>query len=460
MLTRRCFLGSSGVGVLALSSGCRPPMMLRSAYGREMSHRSLADQSLADKVQLKRWKNRVLGYPINMNDPPEEFFGWRDELFRAGIDAFAFNNVGNPFEESPIPYNTHDFERQTIGAFGKLFAFPAEDTWGFLSHSGTDSNMHGMYMGRTLLRGRTGLLPKAYFTREAHYSVQILRDLLGLEAVTVATLPDGGMDPNDLADKLAKNGDAPALVVATVGTTFKGAIDDVDQIQEQLQGHDSYLHVDAALFGGYLPFTQHGAEVSHSADDGDGAGRYDSIAVSCHKFFGFPSPAGLFITTQSRYDEFNELFSRIHNPEYIHHVPGTITCSRDAVKPAEFYFFTTPPALDRQAADARMMLTNARYLLDQLNTHFPQLTAQRANPLSNTIYFRNPGESIVKKYSLATMHQEVDQESVDFAHVVVMPHVSRRVLAEFLTDVENAEVGSPSEIPADRQDRQLSEAVG
>jgi histidine decarboxylase len=68
--------------------------------------------------------------------------------------------------------------------------------------------------------------------------------------------------------------------------------------------------------------------------------RYDSIAVSCHKFFGFPAPAGLFITTKSHFDEFNELFSQIHNPEYIHHVPGTITCSRDAVKPAEFYFFS------------------------------------------------------------------------------------------------------------------------
>ena len=92
-------------------------------------------------------------------------------------------------------------------------------------------------------------------------------------------------------------------------------------------------------------------------DDSHGvSGRYDSIAVSCHKFFGFPSPAGLFITRQSLYAEFNELFSEIHNPEYIHHVPGTITCSRDAVKPAEFFYFTTPTALAKQAEDAELML--------------------------------------------------------------------------------------------------------
>ena len=56
-------------------------------------------------------------------------------------------------------------------------------------------------MGRTILKGRTGVLPKACFTRETHYSVQILRELLGLETVTVGTLPDVGMDPDDLAEK-------------------------------------------------------------------------------------------------------------------------------------------------------------------------------------------------------------------------------------------------------------------
>jgi glutamate/tyrosine decarboxylase-like PLP-dependent enzyme len=322
MLTRRGFLNFSGLGILAISTGCQPLAFQRSVYGADIS-----SNTLQQKAKAKRLKNRLLGYPINMNTPSEDFFAWRKELFEAGIDAFAFNNVGNPFKESPIPYNTHDFERETIQKFGKLFAFPADDTWGFLSHSGTDSNMHGMYMGRTILKGRTGSLPKAYFTNEAHYSVQILRDLLGLETVMVNTLSDGGMDPDDLSHKLAVNTDAPALVVATVGTTFKGAIDNVDQIQQKLAGHASYLHVDAALFGGYLPFTPHAAIVSYRVNEDANSGRYDSIAVSCHKFFGFPSPAGLFITKQSLYEEFNGLFGQIHNPEYIQHVPGTITCS-------------------------------------------------------------------------------------------------------------------------------------
>jgi len=52
--------------------------------------------------------------------------------------------------------------------------------WGFLSHRGTNSNMHGAHIGRTLLKERTGALPKIYYTAEAHYSSQINRDLLSL----------------------------------------------------------------------------------------------------------------------------------------------------------------------------------------------------------------------------------------------------------------------------------------
>jgi glutamate/tyrosine decarboxylase-like PLP-dependent enzyme len=434
MLTRRRFLGYGAAGFLALGGGGCSPHNLERLIDQPDQAAKL-NGSLAGKSEHAKLKNRLLGYPINMAYPPEEFFEWRRELNGAGIGQFAYNNVGNPYKASSIPYNTHDFEREIILTYGKLLEFPANKTWGFISNSGTDSNMHGMYMGKILLKGRTGNLPKAYFTKEAHYSIQILRDLLGLETVFVNTLPDGGMDAGDLKLKLAENSDQPALVVATIGTTFKGAIDLVESINEVLKPYPSYLHVDAALFGGYLPFTSHRNEVVYHTPDKPNAARYDSIAVSCHKFFGFPAPAGLFLTTKNRFEEFNAYFSRIHNPEYIHHVPGTITCSRDAVKPAEFYFFTTPSAMAALTGQAKTILDNTAYLLQEMQTSTPQLKATRANVLSNTIYFRKPGEWIVKKYSLATMRLEINQQPQEYAHVVVMPHAESEILNEFLSDL-------------------------
>jgi histidine decarboxylase len=430
MLTRRRFLSFAGAGIIAINADCSPANL------NWLPNQKNKTLSLADHLKIKKFKSLLLGYPINMNTPTEDFFLWRQQLLNAGIGTFSYNNVGNPFKESAIQYNTHDFERELILRFGNLYGFPPSDTWGFLSNSGTDSNMHGMYMGRTILKGRTGVLPKAYFTKEAHYSIQILRDLLGLETVFVDTLPDGGMDSNDLMQKIADNSNYPALVIATIGTTFKGAIDHIDLIQKSIKDHPSYLHLDAALFGGYLPHTSYSNEVLYQYKDISADVRYDSIAVSCHKFFGYPSPAGLYITTKSHFDEFNQLFSKIHNPEYIHHVPGTITCSRDAVKPAEFYFFSSPTAMTRQKEDAHTMLQNTAFILDQMQTHFSHLQPTRSNDLSNTIYFKVPKDRIVKKYSLATMHLEIGETKQDYAHVVVMPHANRKVLTEFLNDLD------------------------
>lgn len=430
MLTRRRFIGYSGAGMLALSGGCVP--LEHSQTEKTDSLPTSLNPSIKAKADQSTRRQYFLGYPVNLCDPPAAFFDWRRELNKAGIGKFAYNNVGNPFQDSSVPFNTHDFESELILRFGQRFAFPSNNTWGFLSHSGTDSNMHGLYMGRTLLKGRTGVLPKAYFTREAHYSIQILRDLLGLETVLVDTLADGGMDAEDLRRKLADHTVNPALIVATVGTTFKGAVDRIDDIRQALKGINSYLHLDAALFGGYLPYSGHADEVhfQHS-----GVPRYDSIAVSCHKFFGFPSPAGLFITTEDHFSEFNELFSRIHNPEYIHHVPGTITCSRDAVKPAEFYYYSTPEASSQFTEDAQSLLNHTTYLMDQMRRHLPAWQPERCNELSNTVFFRKPSDRLVKKYSLATMHLEKYQRQLDYAHVVVMPHVNRIILDELLTDL-------------------------
>jgi histidine decarboxylase len=434
MLTRRRFLNIGFAGLAATAAGCHPADL---AWENNPVNRTLASHpALVGKAALADKKRLFLGYPINMNSPPEEFFAWRRELRTAGIGSFAYNNVGNPYRPSAIPFNTHDLERETILAFGKLLGFEPDNIWGFLSHSGTDSNMHGMYMGRTLLKGRTGLLPKCYFTKEAHYSIQILRDLLGLEGVLVRTHSDSGMDTDHLAQTLAENVQYPALVVATAGTTFKGGIDNVELIRKVLGKHPSFLHLDAALFGGYLPYTEHRGIVAHHSEDNPTQNRYDSIAVSCHKFFGFPAPAGLFVTRGKVFEEFNELYGRIHNPEYIGHVPGTITCSRDAVKPAEFRYFSTDHAMKKLAADAQAILSGTQYLLSEMQNNFSDLQPRRSSEYSNTLYFRKPGDWLVHKYSLATMHLSDGRSTQDYAHVVVMPHADRQVLEEFLSDLE------------------------
>lgn len=434
LLSRRKFLGLAGT--TALVATCSPNAL----PDHPLFNKSLGTpptDSLKGLQEFLPKRDQLLGYPINMNIPPKEFFTWRKQLFNVGLNQFGFNNVGNPYDHSHIPFNTHHFEKELIERFGLIYGFSPQNTWGFLSNSGTDSNMHGIYIGRTLLKSRSGITPKIYFTQEAHYSIQILRNLLNLDWVIVETNADGSMNTNDLSQQLLANPNHPALVVATIGTTFKGAIDSIDDIQTKLNNRESYLHLDAALFGGYLPHTSFAADLLQETTQATKikSTRYDSIAVSCHKFFGFPSPAGLFITTQSIFEDFQLQFEKIHDPEYILQVPGTITCSRDAAKPAEFHYFSSANAFSKQVDDAKKMLDNANYLLTEMRNHYAHLNPTRANNRSNTIYFKRPNDAVVNRYSLATMGLTAGSLRVPYAHIVVMPHVNKHILDTFLTDL-------------------------
>jgi histidine decarboxylase len=436
MLSRRHFIEASAVLAGASVALCRPALAMT---GNPPAPVAAGTPGAAQRHYLQ-WRRQFygehdpkifLGYPANMNGVSEGFLAWREALREVDLGELLTNNVGDPFRK-PAPYTTHPLEMDLVQRFAGRFGFPADDSWGFVSHSGTDSNMHGAYIGRTLLQQRTGVRPKIYYTAEAHYSIQIIRDLLGLEEVLIATGPDAGMDLGDLAAKLAQHPDSPVLLVATIGTTFKGGIDDIDGIRARLKDRPSYLHLDAALFGGYLHASPFAGELHQYRD---GHKRYDSIAVSCHKFFGYPAAAGLFICGRQDFEEYRGYFEQVHDPAYISHVPGTITCSRDAVKPAEFHYFCTPESLAVQTADAAQVLADAQYLQEQMQRHFPELQSQRANSRSNTVYFNNTVSQRVRdKWVLATIAGS-DQRGPSLAHAVVMPHASRGILDQFLEDL-------------------------
>ena len=88
-------------------------------------------------------------------------------------------------------------------------------------------------------------------------------------------------------------------MVYAMGSTFKGAIDDQPSLNKVLARYPNmpvYRHLDAALFGGYLPFSRFRSMVNRNTIP------FDSISISGHKFFGIDSPCGMFITTRKIYD--------------------------------------------------------------------------------------------------------------------------------------------------------------
>ncbi len=367
--------------------------------------------------RMVKEKKTAVGFPCNQNVKLADFYHW---YAVSGLADVAMNNVGDPRRPSLFSLNTHEFENEVIDFFSPLYGFSPQEAWGIVTSSGTDGNNHGIYFGVKCLRSLSDIKPILYVSEEAHYSIMRLSDLQSLEMKQIPTNVRGEIEVP--AFEQALDTSRPALIVIAVGTTFKGGIDNQEAIDEVLTRKRPvavYRHVDAALFGGYLPFTEHADLVNHSLR------HFDSIAVSGHKFFGFDEPLGLFITT-------NEVLAR-QNPfrvSYLNDSVPTISCSRSALAPLKFWWQIHKTGVEGYRRQAELILKNAIYLKQQLDEiNYPAWK----NDISNTVYFQRPSDWVMKKWSLAPY--EDDRLGGKLAHDIVMRHEGMHTIDHFVQDI-------------------------
>lgn len=363
-------------------------------------------------------KGQMIGFPGNQNVDLQEFYRWYAE---SGLADVSMNNVGNPRASSLVALNTHQFENEVIDFFAPLYGFTKEKVWGIVTYSGTDGNNHGIYFGVKYLQSLSDIKPVLYVSEQAHYSIKKLGDLQNLE---MRFIPADTMGQIDVAAfEKALDPKRPALVVVAMGTTFKGAIDDqqaIDNVLKRKKPVAVYRHLDAALFGGYLPFSDHAELVNRTKT------HFDSIAVSGHKFFGLDEPMGIFITSK-------EVLSR-QNPfkvPYLNDAVPTITCSRSALGALKFWWKITRTGQDGYSRQAATILKNAEYLKKRLEAiKYPVWK----NDHSNTVFFRRPSKWVMQKWSLAP--DEDPRLGGELAHDVVMQHVGLETLDLFVEDIK------------------------
>ncbi len=357
-----------------------------------------------------------LGYPGNNDIKLQEFYRW---YTGNDLERIIINNAGDPFSKGDHTLSSLDFEREVIEYFAPKYGFTPDDTWGLVTMSGTDGNNHGIYFGVNYLKKRTGKTPIVYVSDEAHYSNYRLCDLQHLDVRLVKSDEMGRMIPDSLEAVLDTT--RPCLMIYAMGSTLKGAIDDQTALNEVLARHkemEVYRHVDAALFGGYLPFTEHRDMVNRQKTP------YESISISGHKFFGIDSPCGLFITTRHIYDNQNTF-----DIPYLNANMRMISCSRSGVEPLKFWWLMKTVGDSGYTEQAKQLMENTEYLKKQLKKMgWPNWN----NEFSNTVLFRRPSDKLVRKYNLAC--GEAFGQKV--SHIVVMQHVTKDAIDAFIKDLK------------------------
>ena len=184
------------------------------------------DSLLREFDELSR---RSVGYPCNLDF---------DYTALLPFMRYVINNVGDPFHDSNFQSNTHEIEREVIGIFADLMHISREQVWGYVTSGGTEGNMYGLYLGRELFPDGV-----VYFSQDTHYSVVKIMSVLKVRNIMIRSQDNGEIDYDDLHETIRINRDVPAIVMANIGTTMKGAIDDVSRIRE----HPGRPRVDQVL---------------------------------------------------------------------------------------------------------------------------------------------------------------------------------------------------------------------
>ena len=351
----------------------------------------------------------LLSYPYNLDFD----FGPLEGLLK-----YSINNLGDPFIESNYGVHSREFEIGVLQWFARLWEISDEDCWGYITNCGTEGNLHGLLVGREVLPD--GIM---YASRESHYSVFKAARMYRMDAVKVDTLQTGEIDYEHLRRELTRNTGRPAVLNLNIGTTVKGAVDDLDRVLQVLTdcGYTEdkfFIHCDGALFGLMLPFVRD----ARRGAAGDGVVTFrkpiGSVSVSGHKFVGVPMPCGVVMT---RMRHVMKLSSDI---EYLNSRDATIMGSRNGHAPIFMWHTLTRKGYDGMRDDVEACIANAQALKKMLEDVKVDVML---NELSSTVVFERPlEEAFVKKWQLAC--------EGDIAHVVVMPNVTVPQLREFVDE--------------------------
>src|SRR5436309_845110 len=141
---------------------------------------------------------------------------------------------------------TAELEREAVGMLAETVGVP-EPFLGHLTSSGTVANLEALWVSRELRPG------EAIVSGEnAHYTHARMCEVIGAAHEVMPEDALGRLDAAALESRLRSGG--VGTVVATLGTTSLGALDDVETIASLCASFDARLHVDAAYGGFFGPF--------------------------------------------------------------------------------------------------------------------------------------------------------------------------------------------------------------
>ncbi|ESU23666.1 L-tyrosine decarboxylase [Flavobacterium enshiense DK69] len=344
------------------------------------------------------------------------------------------NHIGcHTFGASESAFSgTQEMEREVLKVLAvDVFKAKINGYDGYIAPGGTEANIQAIWMYRNhfMNEHQAKLSEIAIIASEdTHYSIPKAANLLMLDwysvPVNFETRTLDTIQLNNLISAAKAEGKNYFIVVANMGTTMFGSIDNPDDYIKALENHQvTYkLHIDGAYGGFVYPFTNEASTISFENP------KISSITIDAHKMLQAPYGTGIFICRKGLIE--NVLTKEA---EYVEGMDLTLCGSRSGANAVAVWMilFTYGPSGWHEKIQALQKRTD--WLCSELDT-------------LGIHYFRDPNMNIVtinadyipkgleKKYDLVPQkHGEGNQ----WYKIVIMDHVKADHLSIFITDLKS-----------------------
>lgn len=319
---------------------------------------------------------------------------------------FDETNLGDP----NISPGAKEIENECIKIVGKFLNI--ENPYGFITSGGTESNILAIMEARARksLENEEIIVPST-----AHFSFDKISFFMKIKVKKAKVNKNFEVDVEDVEKLITKN---TIAIVGIAGNTEYGAIDDIKSLAEISKKHKIFLHVDAAFGGFVIPFLK---KFKPNIPDFDfKIDGVDSIGVDMHKMGLSVIPSGMIL--------FREKPKFFIDVPYLLGKHQTLLGTRPGGSAAASYAVLKYLSENGYKKVVKKCIENTEYFAENLKSMNIDVLPYRMNILN----FKIPQEIFEKLKE----KWKISKSSNGYARVVIMPHVKRKHINEFLNDLK------------------------
>ncbi len=321
---------------------------------------------------------------------------------------FIETNLGNP----DLYPGTKQLEQDVIKILGELLH--GKTAAGHMTNGGTESNITALWIAKKI-SGKSEVI----FPKNVHFSIIKAIDLLNLTPVPVELDESYCMSVADVEAKLSDN---TAVVVSMAGATELGTIDPIEKLSE-LCCNKVFLHVDAAFGGFVIPFMNDlGYQLPKFDFELEGV---TFISIDPHKMGYSTIPSGALLYRQEGYlDKIT-----VDAPYLISTKHSTLSGTKNSGAVAATYAVLKHLGREGFREIVKKCMENTDYLVSRINELGLELVIK---PIMNLICIKlNNPEKVVNELTKQNWFTSKGRYP-ECLRIVVMPHVTRSVIDEFI----------------------------